>query len=68
MKVICKGYKNCSLSYYLKDDNKSYIHYMWCEHSIPHECRCMNGAYPKCNCSVIYLRSEKLKKLENLNN
>jgi len=28
----------------------------------------MNGAYPKCNCSVIYLRSEKLKKLENLNN
>jgi hypothetical protein len=39
MKVICKGYKNCSLSYYLKDDNKSYIHYMWCEHSIPHECR-----------------------------
>lgn len=58
MKVICKGYKTC-------EDR------LECEHSIPHEldqrkCEKTEHNSENCECSCVYLRKEKLDKLNSL--
>ena len=60
MKVICKGHKTCE--YGFKNINDHY-----CNHSIPHECNDekLGNKYvdPGCYCSGIFLRKDKLKKI-----
>lgn len=66
MKVICKGHKKCQYKY------KCYhsMEHEFLELPINHEdffksvSKCETNNHPKnCNCSSVYLREEKLKKL-----
>ena len=63
MKVICRGHKKCEYSH-CND------HCDPCRHSIPHECDDLDYNSEKffdCNCSEIFLRKEKLEKIQKIN-
>lgn len=64
MKIICKGHNYCEYGFKNINTNDHY-----CKHSIPHECD--NGdnfsfKHSDCDCSEIFLRIDKLKKIQKL--